>query len=214
MEREHIIKEIHDLTERIKSNASNDVDMLLADVAHLYEMAILLKHLPEEVKTNGQSHVVMADALPVQKEEVKVQEKPQATIDLFSQETPPAEVVVKVSPKEEDPEGATPPPAPKKEAPKEPSKKKVKESVAEKLQHNKITDLKAAIGINEKFQFINELFDGNMKEYTVAVDQINNFASFSEADSYLANLKEMYKWDGESAVSVNFEELVQRRFTS
>ena len=103
--------------------------------------------------------------------------------------------------------------APKKETSKEPAKKKTKESVAEKLLHNKITDLKAAIGINEKFQFINELFDGNMKEYTVAIDQINNFSSFSEAETYLANLKEMYKWDTENAVALNFEELVQRRLS-
>ena len=49
MEREHLIKEIHDLAERIKTNASNNADLLLTDVAHLYEMVILLKHLPEEV---------------------------------------------------------------------------------------------------------------------------------------------------------------------
>ena len=66
MEREHLIKEIHYLAERIKTNASDNPDLLLTDVAHLYEMVILLKHLPEkshekvEVKVEvkiGRAHV-------------------------------------------------------------------------------------------------------------------------------------------------------------
>jgi hypothetical protein len=89
---------------------------------------------------------------------------------------------------------------------------KKEESVAEKLQHNKITDLKASIGINEKFQFINELFEGNMKEYNVAVDQINSFSSHSEAESYISNLENVYKWQADNHIAEGFKELVERRF--
>src|ERR1051325_1170887 len=154
MEREHLIKEIHDLAERIKSNAS-DAHLLQTDVAHLYEMVILLKHLPEEIKTNGEMKIE-------QKEEKKTIEIP----DLFSSAITPG---------------------PQKEKPVEKVIAK-EESVAEKISHKKISDLKSVIGINEKFQFINELFDGNMKEYNVALDQINNFSSLGEAVNYLANL--------------------------
>lgn len=199
MEREHLIKEISDLSERIRANAS-DADLLLTDVAHLYEMVILLKHLPDEAKTNGHSKPDVSDPPPVQKEEVKAQ--PQVAMDLFSAEITPAAEKVEA-----------PAPAPKKETPKgTPVKKNTGESVAEKLQHNKISDLKAAIGINEKFQFINELFDGNMKEYTVAVDQINSFSSLNEAESYLANLEEVYKWKPDNHIAENFKDLVERRF--
>lgn len=199
MERQHLIKEISDLADRIKANAS-DTDLLLTDVAHLYEMVVLLKHLPEEVKSNGHAKPTVSEIQQTQKEEVKIQ--PQVAMDLFSAEvSTPSEKI------------ETPPPAPKKETPKTSiSKKKADESVAEKLQHNKITDLKAAIGINEKFQFINELFDGNMKEYTVAVDQINSFSALSEAESYLANLEEVYKWKSDNQIAGNFKELVERRF--
>lgn len=211
MEREHIIKEITDLADRIKAHAS-DPETLVTDVTHLYEMVILLKHLPEMPKTNGQAHVA-AEPLSAQKEEILIQavkapaeEKPQATLDLFSVEEnhTPA--------KTEEPVIASAP-APKKETPKTaPSKKKKDESVAEKLQHNKIADLKAAIGINEKFQFINALFDGNMKEYTVAIDQINSFSSLDEAESYIANLENVYKWDPENHIAAGFKELAERRF--
>ena len=201
MERQHLIKEIHNLAERIKSNAS-DADLLLTDVAHLYEMVILLKHLPEEVKTDGHSNTVISEVLPVQKEEIKVQ--PQVTLDLFSAEVIPVPEKIETPP---------PAPTPQKETPKViTAKKKSEESVAEKLQHNKITDLKSAIGINEKFQCINELFDGNMKEYTVAVDQLNNFSSNTEAESYIANLEEVYKWKPDNHIADNFKELVERRF--
>ena len=206
MERQQLIKEIEILIERIKMNVSADVNSLLADVTRLYEMVVLLKHFPEEIQTNTES---IPPPTVIPKEE-KVLEKSQMSRDLFSEEAISAPVQKEIP---DTVKTETPPAAPKKETLKEPAKNKTKESVSEKLQYNKIADLKAAIGINEKFQFINELFDGNMKEYTVAIDQINNFSSFSEAETYLANLKEMYKWDTENAVALNFEELVQRRLS-
>ena len=195
MERQHLIKEIQTLAERIRTNSS-DADSLLTDVAHLYEMVILLKHLPEEIKTNGTIKEEKAEA------EVKTEKKSAEPLDLFSLADVPSPEKVEVTS-----------PSPKKETPTvSPAKKKPDESVAEKLQHNKIFDLKSAIGINEKFQFINELFDGNMKEYTVAVDQMNSFSSLTEAESYIANLKEVYKWKPDNHIAENFKELVERRF--
>ncbi len=197
MERELLIKEIKALAERIRSNTS-DVDSLMKEASRLYEMAVLLKHLPEEIiaqppaiQPEVQSSTSVTETQPL---ENKTPEKPQMTIDLFS------ENAVSIPKEKETP---PPPPSPvKKESPKK--KKPSEGSVAEKLQHNKITDLKSAIGINERFQFINELFDGNMKEYTVALDQINNFSSLDEAESYMANLREVYKWNSEGLIAENF----------
>ena len=181
MEREHLIKDIHDLAERIKTNASDNADLLLTDVAHLYEMVILLKHFPEE-----------ASERTTPKVEVKEEIKSVEALDLFS---------------------AAITPEPVREKPIEKvATKKADESVVEKLSHKKINDLKSVIGINEKFQFINELFDGNMKEYTVALDQINNFSSTNEANNYLANLKQVYKWDSDNSIAKQFSELVERKF--
>lgn len=197
MEREHLIKEIHDLAERIKTNASTEADSLLTDVAHLYEMVILLKHLPEEIKSNGQTTEKLPDVQAIQKEETKSPEKQQVAMDLFSVEHTNTAI--------------SPEPVKEKFVAK-PSQKKPDESVAEKLQHKKIADLKSVIGINEKFQFINELFEGSMNEYNVALDQINNFSSLDEAITYLANLKEVYKWNSDNPIAANLQELVERRF--
>jgi hypothetical protein len=85
-------------------------------------------------------------------------------------------------------------------------------SLASKLKQNQITDLKSAIGINEKFQFINELFDGSMQEYTNAIAKLNSMGSYNEALLYMNILAEQYKWKTNSVPCKKLEELVQRRF--
>lgn len=190
MEREQLIKEIQQTAEKIKNDSYNSNE-LIADAALLYEKVILLKHLPVTESPLPQQQT--APKAAIQKEEAKTQDKNQSSIDLFSHTTPLPEV------------------------PTEQEKKKIEtpktsENISNKVQNKKPTDLKSIIGINEKFQFINELFDGNMKEYTVALDQINNFSSKQEADSYLSNLKEMYKWPTDNEVANNFKEIVKRLF--
>ena len=85
-------------------------------------------------------------------------------------------------------------------------------SLASKLKQNQITDLKSAIGINEKFQFINELFDGSMQEYTNAITKLNGMGSYNEALLFLNILAEQYKWKISSVPCKKLDELVQRRF--
>lgn len=84
-------------------------------------------------------------------------------------------------------------------------------SIAAKIKKNKISDLKSAIGINDKFLFINELFDGNMHEYNEAIDQLNSIASIEEAIATIDKLKEKHNWEEKGS----FQQLVsyvERRF--
>jgi hypothetical protein len=202
---EEIRKEINVLAERIR-NTSSEASVL--DVARsLYEKAILLKYFTGIIqpKETGTTENAIKKSLNTDFDTV-ISDKAKTSIDLFSSE------IISESPKKE----------PEKEIRKEPARAQKKtdisfapeiaESIAGNLEHKKIGDLKAVIGINEKFQFINELFDGNMNEYTVAIDQINNFSSSFQAESYLANLKEMYKWNKDNPVTKQFTELVKRKF--
>lgn len=190
MEREQLIKEIQQTAEKIKNDSYNSNE-LIADAALLYEKVILLKHLPVTESPLLQQQT--APKAAIQKEEAKTQDKNQSSIDLFSHTTPL-------------------PGVPTEQEKKKIETPKTSENISNKVQNKKPTDLKSIIGINEKFQFINELFDGNMKEYTVALDQINNFSSKQEADSYLSNLKEIYKWPTDNEVANNFKEIVKRLF--
>lgn len=84
--------------------------------------------------------------------------------------------------------------------------------VADKLQENKVEDLRTSIGINEKFLFINELFEGNMRIYDEAVQKLNAGTTMAQADLLLLDLKIVYNWDSESPTVKKFVEIVRRKF--
>jgi hypothetical protein len=84
--------------------------------------------------------------------------------------------------------------------------------VADKLSENKIADLRTTIGINDKFLFINELFDGNMRIYDEAVSKLNDCPTMAQADLLLLDLKIVYNWDSESPTVRKFVDLVRRKF--
>ena len=83
----------------------------------------------------------------------------------------------------------------------------------EKLALDPIKDLKTAIGINDKFQFIATLFNGDEKEFEQAVKTINGFKIYAEAQFWIkSNLREQYNWDETAEVVKAFDLLVKRRF--
>lgn len=72
---------------------------------------------------------------------------------------------------------------------------------------------KMAININDKFRFINELFDSNATEYNIAVEQMNSVNSLNEMMSYLKGLTSIYEWKEDSEVVKNLFALAQKRFS-
>jgi len=83
----------------------------------------------------------------------------------------------------------------------------------EKLALDPIKDLKAAIGINDKFQFTATLFNGDEKAFEIAVKTINGFKIYAEAQFWIkSNLREQNKWDETNEVVKAFDLLVKRRF--
>lgn len=91
--------------------------------------------------------------------------------------------------------------------------KEVKE-VKDHLVLEPIKDLRSAIGINDKFQFIQELFGGDEKSFEVGIKTINAFKIFPEAQFYIKReLREKNNWDEESNVVKQFDQLIKRRFS-
>ncbi len=83
----------------------------------------------------------------------------------------------------------------------------------EKLALEPIKDLKAAIGVNDKFQFTATLFNGDEKAFEMAVKSINGFKIYAEAQFWIkSNLREQNKWDETAEVVKAFDLLVKRRF--
>jgi hypothetical protein len=86
-------------------------------------------------------------------------------------------------------------------------------TLADKLKKQPIKDLKESIGLNQKFLFMNELFQGENIAYNEALDRLNSFPGFNEARTYMVTeLSEKYRWDGDSEFVQSFMELVERRY--
>jgi primosomal protein N'' len=72
---------------------------------------------------------------------------------------------------------------------------------------------KIAININDKFRFINELFDSNANEYNIAIEQINSVNTLNEMNNYLKGLTSIYHWKEDNEVVKNLFTLAQKRFS-
>ena len=92
--------------------------------------------------------------------------------------------------------------------------KQEKVEVAELLRHEPIKDLRKAIGINDRFVFINDLFRGDEAMYERSIKTINGFNIFPEAE-YWINRELIVKlgWDADNEIVRHFYELVRRRFS-
>lgn len=90
--------------------------------------------------------------------------------------------------------------------------KAASESLAEKLEHTPIADLKKSISLNQRFQFARELFKGNNQDYELSVEKLNTVPR-DEALRHLNTLKSKYTWREDDPVVADFIELVERRHT-
>jgi hypothetical protein len=74
-------------------------------------------------------------------------------------------------------------------------------------------DIKSIININDKFLFINELFDGDYKEYTHTIEIFNNFDDKGEAFEFLDSLLKDNLWNSTSPAFLKLKEIVEKRFS-
>lgn len=86
--------------------------------------------------------------------------------------------------------------------------------VAHHLNEAPVKDLKKAIGINDRFVFINELFRGDETMYERSIKTINNFSIYAEAQYWMEReLKIKLGWDNSLPAVQEFYSLVKRRFS-
>jgi len=87
-------------------------------------------------------------------------------------------------------------------------------SIGVRMQMTPISNLKEAIGVNEKFLFINELFGGNIQAYNDSVSKLNSFGDMQQAFDYLNELNDQLGWDGKRSAQTieKIANFVQRRY--
>ncbi|MBN2616202.1 MAG: hypothetical protein JXR71_10970 [Bacteroidales bacterium] len=77
----------------------------------------------------------------------------------------------------------------------------------------RIADLREAIGINDKFLFINELFNGDMSRYNKVLDELNQFSGLPGSLTYLSELSVQFNWHKDQTAYQRFEEVLQKKFS-
>lgn len=78
-----------------------------------------------------------------------------------------------------------------------------------KLSNRPVANIQAAIGINDRFQYIRELFEGKAEAFSNAVVELDSKKDIKEAVEYL---QQNFKWK-KNETSLKFINLVKRRFS-
>ncbi len=206
MDKLTIRKEIAALINSIKEHSDNiganehipqlELELILHKIEKLYKNAIVFNHLNSLPKAT--ESIKPAEEIKAPKEIAPV-ETIAAPIDLFGSELPPTAEKQKTEKKSDKKENL--------------SADKVGKTTVNKIQKLTITDLKSAIGINDKFQYINELFEGNAKEYDIAIQQLNTAETIESAMEYYISLQQLYNWDTDNETAKRLLELVDRRYS-
>jgi hypothetical protein len=92
--------------------------------------------------------------------------------------------------------------------------KQSKIDLGDTLTDTPIRDLRKAIGVNDRFLFINELFRGDEAMYERSIKTINGFSILPEAEYWIQReLKVKLGWSDGNEVVQQFVQLVKRRFS-
>ncbi|MCE5332567.1 MAG: hypothetical protein LLF95_10590 [Bacteroidales bacterium] len=86
---------------------------------------------------------------------------------------------------------------------------KADNSLSASIANKKITDIKQAISIGDRFRFQRELFKGNGEEMNKTLNYINQLATLDEVTSFLQS---KYGWDEENETTEDFYQIIKRKF--
>lgn len=78
----------------------------------------------------------------------------------------------------------------------------------------KYTDLRSIIGINDKFTFINDLFEKDMRNYNEFINTLNKIEDLDEARSFVQQNATLHNWDKESMAVQLFMSVYKRRYST
>lgn len=91
--------------------------------------------------------------------------------------------------------------------------KQTKLELSDALSDLHIKDLRKAIGVNDRFLYIKELFRGDESMYERSIKTINSFSILPEAEYWIQReLKVKLGWNDKEDAVQQFSQLIKRRF--
>lgn len=85
-------------------------------------------------------------------------------------------------------------------------------SLGDRLGAAKLNTLKGAIGLNDKLQFISELFNGDSEAFNSSIDTLDKQDSNENARKLLSQIASQQSWDEENPLVEEFARLIERRY--
>lgn len=86
-------------------------------------------------------------------------------------------------------------------------------TVAETFTRTPIESVARSISLNQKFRFINQLFNGNSSAYNQAIEEIDTLDNYGQAlDLISYRYASQYVWDMNSDEVSELVEILKRRF--
>ncbi len=85
------------------------------------------------------------------------------------------------------------------------------DNVTKMIKTKPLANLDDAIGVNDKFLFIREIFNGSPESYNQAIERLNEVKTFADARDVLMNYTEDNK---ETKIVKQFLDIVKRKFPS
>ncbi|MDG2343824.1 MAG: hypothetical protein P8L23_04535 [Flavobacteriales bacterium] len=208
---EDLIKSLEKGLKRLKKGkiSTDEMNLLLEDSRNLHERIAVLQYLSfksPSSKEKATSHKIDAKKeKDVNKEKVEVEEKNQINLlDAIDQEEE----------KQEDVFGEL-----QFDIPKE-NKTSINDafsnsesSLADRFGKKPIDNLSTSIGINEKFLFTNNLFNGSAEDFNEQIKVLNEQNSLTIAMDYIyETLVQKYNWNTKSKQVKKFIDLIERRY--
>jgi hypothetical protein len=89
------------------------------------------------------------------------------------------------------------------------AEKAVQQNISSKLQSKPISSIISAIGINDKFKLIRDLFNEDSESYARAIEKLDTCNNFNEAFNYIST---SFNWDMEDDSVQFILDLVRRKF--
>jgi hypothetical protein len=87
-------------------------------------------------------------------------------------------------------------------------------NVSEQANAQPVTNLKQAITLNDKLLYIKDLFNGYSLAYSEAIEILNRFNTFEEANRFLnKNYTTKNNWDSKPDTTAKFFALLKRRYS-
>lgn len=85
--------------------------------------------------------------------------------------------------------------------------------LADKLKDQPIKSLQQEIDLNQKFWFIQELFDGDNQRFMELLQQLDRLRSYADAEQHIKEeVLSHFDWSAKEKAASRFMQLVQRRY--